>query len=193
MRYKSFRQSIIIATLIIATCLACLSGATFALFTNNPNDGTIGIVTTSGDVDIDIVDTAGVTLQGRALAFISANGDGEPVFEPGATFHTQGFRIKNLGDIPVNYSFSVSKDVGVDIDKFNEAFEVWLVKASDVYAEGAEKLQKFKGRLEVGESSEIYYLVVKMKEFAGNEFQGKSYEGIGITVYAVQGNVDVKG
>jgi hypothetical protein len=28
-----------------------------------------------------------------------------------------------------------------------------------------------------------------MKETAGNDFQGASYEGIGVTVYAVQGNV----
>jgi hypothetical protein len=28
-----------------------------------------------------------------------------------------------------------------------------------------------------------------MKDTAGNEFQGAKYEGIGVTVYAVQGNV----
>ena len=55
----------------------------------------------------------------------------------------------------------------------------------------AQKLTDFTGRLEVGESSEsTYYLFIKMKESVGNEFQGKSYAGIGVTVYAVQGNVE---
>ena len=46
-------------------------------------------------------------------------------------------------------------------------------------------------RLEVGEKTDTYYLVIKMREEAGNEFQDKSYTGIGVTVYAVQGNAEV--
>ena len=192
MRKKSHKQALIVGAIIIMICLACLTGATFALFTNNPDDGTIGIVTTSGDVSIDIVDTDGVTLQGKALGFITSSEDEEPLFEPGATFYTQGFQIKNLGDIPVNYSFAVSKDERIDMNEFNAAFEVWLAHASDINNREAEHLQKFKGRLEVGGISDVYYLVVKMKEDAGTEFQGKTYDGIGITVYAVQGNVEIK-
>ena len=43
-------------------------------------------------------------------------------------------------------------------------------------------------------SEQTYYLFVHMKETAGNEFNRKEqaiYSGIGITVYAVQGNFDV--
>ena len=40
--------------------------------------------------------------------------------------------------------------------------------------------------------SETYYLVIRMKETAGNEFQNKTYTGIGITVYAVQGNAPIE-
>jgi hypothetical protein len=48
------------------------------------------------------------------------------------------------------------------------------------------------GYLPAGQSDETFYcLFVKMKESAGNEFQGSTYEGIGITVHAVQGNVSV--
>ena len=192
MRFKSNKRAFIVAALIITLCLVYLTGATLALLTNNPEDGTIGIVTTSGDVSIDIVDTEGNTLEGKALAFITLSGEDEPTFEPGATFHTQGFQIKNKGDIPVNYTFSVSKDARIDMNEFNQAFDVWLVRAADVNDSSAEQLQKFKGRLDVGGVSDVYYLVVKMKEEAGNEFQGKSYDGIGITVYAVQGNVEIK-
>ena len=190
-RYKTNKQAVIIAALVILLCLACLTGATLALFTSDPNDGTIGIVTTSGDVEIDIVDTSGVTLQNRALAFMTTSGatDSENVlFEPGATFYTQGFKIKNTGDILVNFSLSVSKDDKIDMEEFAKAFELWIVKEGDDFS-NAEKLTEFKvNGLAAGESSDTYYLFIRMKESAGNEFQGKTYSGIGVTVYAVQGN-----
>ena len=89
-RYKTNKRSFLIAALVILLCLSCLTGATLALFTSDPNDGTIGIVTTSGDVEVDIVDTAGVSLRDRALAFMTTSGavDSETVlFEPGAMFY----------------------------------------------------------------------------------------------------------
>ena len=190
-RYKSHKQAFIMTALVILLCLVCLTGATLALFTSNLNDGTIGIVTTSGDVEIDIVDTEGATLQNKALGFITSSADKEPLFEPGATFYTQEFQVMNRGDIPVNFSLSVSKDDKIDMEEFDKAFEVWIVRASDGDFKNAERITSFKGRLEVGESSEKYRLVIKMKESVGNEFQGKTYTGIGVTVYAVQGNAQL--
>ena len=99
MRYTFNKQPIVMAAIVILLCLTCLMGATLALFTSDPNDGTIGIITTSGDVSIDIVDTAGVTLQNKALGFIVTVDnmqhlvqDTDVWFEPGATFCTQGFQ-----------------------------------------------------------------------------------------------------
>lgn len=188
--YKSNKQALIISILATILCFTCLTGATFALFTNDPNDGTIGIVVTSGDVEVDIVDTDDVTLQGRAMSFVTTSND-DIYFEPGTTFYTQGFQVKNTGNIPVNFSLSVSKDEKIDMEEFDKAFEVWIVRADDENFATAERLTNFQGRLEAGKNSEIYHLFVKMKETAGNEFQGKVYEGIGVTVYAVQGNVNI--
>ena len=180
--------------LVILLCLVCLTGATLALFTSDPNDGTIGIITTSGDVVIDIVDTSGVTLQNRALAFMTTSGETDSddvLFEPGATFYTQGFQVKNTGDIPVNFCLSVSKDDKIDMEEFDKAFELWIVKEGEDFS-GAKKITNFKvDGLPAGESSDTYYLFIKMKESVGNEFQGKTYTGIGVTVYAVQGNAQL--
>lgn len=191
LRYKSHKQAFIMTALVILLCLVCLTGATLALFTSDPNDGTIGIVTTSGDVEIDIVDKSGATLQNKALTFMTTSGsiDSEKVyFEPGATFYTQGFRISNKGDIPVNFSLSISKDDKIDMEEFEKAFELWIVKEGDDFR-SAEKLTEFKvNGLAAGKESDTYLLFIKMKESVGNEFQGKTYTGIGVTVYAVQGN-----
>ena len=193
-RYKTKKQAFIIAALIILICLVCLTGATLALFTSDINDGTIGIITTAADLNVDIVDTAGETLQGKALTFVTTAGAADSskvLFEPGAVFYTQGFKVKNEGNVPVNFKLSVSKDDRIDQNEFDSAFDVWIVKEGDDMST-AQKLTEFKGRIEVGKDSETYYLFIKMKESVGNEFQGKTYTGIGVTVYAVQGNVDIK-
>ena len=194
-RYKSNKQSLIIAALVILLCLTCLTGATLAIFTNDLDDGTIGVVATSGNIEIDIVDMLGNTLKNRALTFktiSTATDDGEILFEPGAVFYTEGFKIANKGDIPVNFRASVSKDANIDMEAFDKAFEVWIVREGDDFSSG-EKLSEFKvDGLAANESSETYYLFIKMKETAGNQFQGKTYTGIGITVYAVQGNVEIE-
>jgi hypothetical protein len=203
-RYRSNKQAFIIAALVILLCLVCLTGATLALFTNDPNDGTIGIVTTSGDVEIDIVDTSGASLQNRALSFVTTSGEKDSkdvLFEPGAKFYTQEFMIQNTGDIPVNFHLSVGKDnivevIGgkeekVDLETFFNTFEIWIVEKGQGL-DTAERMEDFivKG-LQPNNSSSTYRLFIKMKETVGNEFQGKTYTGIGVTVYAVQGNVNL--
>lgn len=190
-RYKSNKQALVIAALVILLCLVCLTGATLALFTNDLRDGTIGIVTTSGDVEIDIVDSFGASLKNESLSFITTSD--EPIFEPGAVFRTQEFCIVNTGTVSVQFSLSVSKDEDFAEEDVANAFEIWIVPANSPDYRNAERLTNFKGRLGVGDASESYILIVKMKETAGNEFQGKTFSGIGITVYAVQGNAEIWG
>ena len=193
-RYRSNKQAFIIAVLVILLCLVSLTGATLALFTNNTSNGTIGVITTAGDVKVDIVSATdpSTSLVGQVLQFQTSADQKEILFEPGATFYTQGFKIKNTGDIPVNFRLSVSEDEDIDMEEFKKAFEVWISTDPQNPA-AATKLTEYIGRLEAGDSStDTYYLFIKMKEAVGNEFQGKTYSGIGVTVYAVQGNVNVE-
>jgi hypothetical protein len=193
-RYKTSKQAFVIAALVILLCLVCLIGATLALFTNDPNDGTIGIITTAGEVKADIVDDSAEqnSLVAKVLEFRTSSERKEILFEPGATFFTQGFLIKNVGDVSINFHLTVSEDASIDMEEFHKAFEVWI-STSPTNPANAERLTEFVGHLDAGETStDTYYLFVKMKESAGNEFQGKSYDGIGIKVFAVQGNANVK-
>ena len=193
LRYKTYQQSFVIAALVILLCLICLVGATLALFTSNVNDGTIGIVTTAGFVKVDIVDTSDMpeSLVDKVLNFQTSSEQPRILFEPGATFYTQGFRIQNKGDIPIRFRLYISEDETIDMTEFKEAFEFGLT-TDPTNLENFNELPPFQGKLEVGEMSETYYLVIRMKDTVGNEFQGKTYTGIGITVYAVQGNIDIE-
>ena len=204
LRYKSHKQAFIMTVLVILLCLVCLTGSTLALFTNDVKAGTIGIVTTSGEVAVDIVDLSGKSLQNEELSFMTLSGtidSGKVFFEPGMVFCTQGFQIKNLGSIPINFRLSVCDDDVIDMDgdpipmeEFNKIFEVWITTDPTDLTK-ATPLMPFLGSLSAEEGqnlSDVYYLCIKMREAVGNKFQGKTYAGIGVTVYAVQGNVDIK-
>ena len=189
-RYKAQIESIIRAALVILLCLAFIIGSTFALFTDN--DGKIGINATAGNLEVDIVDTSETpqSLVGDVLNFITTAQNPVALFEPGATFHTEGFRVKNEGNIPLNFILYISNDSEIS-DGFSDAFEVWITNDVTDRTSG-ERLQDFSGRLEIGESSDVYYLVFRMKETAGNEYQNRVFTGVGITVCAVQGNVEIR-
>ena len=188
-------STLIIAGIVILLCLVAISGATYALFTSDGEDGKIGINMTSGNLDVDIIDATDnpSTLVGEVLDFVTDDVDGEVLFEPGATYYTEGFRVKNIGEIPINYIIYISEDETVS-DDFYDAFEVWITKDPNSKDSGVrlEDLQKFEGKLSPQKSSDVYYLVFRMKESAGNEFQNRTFTGVGITVCAVQGNADIK-
>lgn len=191
-RYKSKKQALLIAALVILLCLVCLSGATLALFTSNREDGTIGIVTTSGNIDVDIVDEADQSLRDQTLDFVRDGKAVSALFEPGATFRTEGFRVKNTGNISIRYRLHISNDEQMDMEEFGRAFEVWVGTDPNDPSKSVPMTEFSQLLLPGATDQQTYYLFVHMKESAGNEFQGAIYSGIGITVYAVQGNADVK-
>ena len=190
-RYKLDKKTIIIAAMVILLCLVSITGATFALFTSGVEDGTVGINTTSGNLKLDIISDDPdnpTSLVGDVLNFIPKDGESEILFEPGATYRTQGFRVKNNGNVLLNYILYLSNDDSVS-DNFFDVFDVWIT--TDVSSlENGIPPQDFDGRLGVGEISDVYYLVFQMKPSAGNEHQKQLFNGVGITVYATQGNVD---
>ncbi len=189
-RYKVKLRTIIIAALVILLCVIFIIGATLALFTDN--DGKIGINATSGDLEVDIIDTSvdnPSSLVGKTLNLVTTAPQEEILFEPGAMYHTQGFRVKNNGNIPINFIIYISEDDEVSEDFF-DVFEVWITSDVSDRASGKPP-QDFDGRLEVGRTSDVYYLVFKMKESAGNEYKNRTFTGVGITVCAVQGNVNI--
>lgn len=189
-RNKSQKSALIIAAIVILVCLVSITGATLALFTSNENDGKIGINATSGNLKIDIVDADDKnSLVNKVLQFADEDGLIEALFEPGATFHTEGFRIKNEGNIPINFFIYVSEDKTLSEDFYN-AFEVFITNDLKSIENSETHLREFNGELKAGKSSDVYYLVFHMKETVGNEFQERTFSGVGITVCAVQGNVE---
>ena len=192
---RNLLRQLNIAALILLLCIANLTGSTYALFTSSTKEGSIGVTTTSGDVEVKIVDEGNNSLEGRALQFFTTS-ETPVLFEPGTTFYTQGFKIMNAGNIPVNFRISVNYGNMSEADRieFEKAFEIGIT-TDPTRQTDAEPTDKFVGSLDVSgddASSQTYHLIIRMKETVGNEFQGAKYEGIGITVYAVQANAALK-
>ena len=203
LHYTSYKRTFIIAAMVILLCLTCLVGATLAIFTESTDPGTIAVITTAGDVDIDIVDVDDTTsLTGKKLQFMMTSEelkeDQDILFEPGAVFYTQGFRVKNNGTIPVKFNIKIS-DTIVDSDaakapelavKFEDAFDIWITTTPS--GEPPENVGAlFSDKIGGKSISDTYFLVIRMKESAKDEFQGKKFEQISFTVTATQQNAPI--
>ena len=112
------------------------------------------------------------------------------LWEPGATFFTQGFKIVNKGNLALKYKVVVSGTTGDA--KLLKAIEFDVV--TEKTKEAAEALAKEGNLLKQNDSAPAdtdaakvyYYLRGHMKEEAGNEYKNLTLDGISITVYATQ-------
>ena len=102
--YDSERRkkiTIIILIIIILLLLTTIVGLTYALFTSGGDDGKIGVNVTSGECKIDIVDAEDKSLVGDVLDFVTEEKKDKIYFEPGATYYTEGFEVKNIAIFPL--------------------------------------------------------------------------------------------
>ena len=189
MTSKSTKRALISSTLAILMCVAMLIGTTFAWFTDTASTAVNKIQ--AGTLNVDIVDKNGNSLDGKSLSFRNVKGDTDILWEPGATFNLDSFKIVNKGNLAFKYKVIIS---GVNGNaKLLEAID-FFVKIGD-----AEKvaLADWDGILlpegktattdnEVVGATDLITISGTMKKEAGNEYQGLSIDGIGITVVATQ-------
>ena len=188
MKKNTTKRSLLASVLALVMCVTMLVGTTFAWFTDSASTAVNKIE--SGTLHVDIVDKDGNSLDGKTLSFKNVNGDANILWEPGATFNLDSFRIVNTGKLALKYKVIIN---GVNGNaKLLEAID-FFVKIGD-----AEKvaLADWEGILlpdgeaatdtmDAGTTSAIT-ISGTMKKEAGNEYQGLSIDGIGITVVATQ-------
>lgn len=178
-RTRKTKIALISSVIALLVCVTLLVGTTFAWFTDSATS--VGNKIQSGTLDVDIVDETGVSLVGEKLMFQNVNGDTDILWEPGATFRTQAFKIKNNGNLALKYRLALN---GIDGDSvLLEVISFSIVKEDGT----AVDLETFEGTLEENaELSDIYYIQGVMDIEAGNEYQDKELVGIGVTVIAGQ-------
>ncbi len=179
MKTLSTKRALFASVISLLLCVTMLIGSTFAWFTDTATASVNTIQ--SGSLKLDIVDKDGASLQDQGMKFLNDEGSDDILWEPGATFRTAGFRIKNIGNLSLKFKLALT-----GLNGTSELLKV--IEFSVVREDGTSvDLSSFEGTLLAADAeSELLFIEGHMKETAGNEYQGKTLDGIGITVYATQ-------
>ena len=176
---KSTKRALLGSVVAMVLCLAMLVGATFAWFTDTASTGVNKIQ--AGNLDVQLVDENGNSLEGKTLEFKKAANaaEGEAVlWEPGCTYELPAVYVKNNGKLALKYKVAITGINGSA--KLNEVID-WTINDADLSADHS---------LSAGATSEALTIKGHMKESAGNEYMNESIDGIAITVYATQDTVE---
>ena len=179
---KSTKRALVSSALAILMCVAMLIGTTFAWFTDTASTAVNKIQ--SGTLKVDIVKEDGETsIRNESMSFVNKDGSADILWEPGATFMTPAFKIKSTGSLALKYKLTLNGITG-------DNMLLKVIKFSVVKADGTEvDLDTFEGHLTPDAAlSEALYIKGHMDETANNDYQGKTLEGLGITVVATQDN-----
>lgn len=174
---KSTKRALLMSALSLLMCVSMLIGSTFAWFTDSASTAVNKIQ--AGTLDVQLLDENGNSLEGQTLAWQKATGheSEEVLWEPGCTYKLQPITIKNAGNLALKYKVIISGINGSE--KLNEVID-WTISGAEIGTEY---------HLTAGASNTLT-IVGHMQESAGNEYQGLSIDGIGITVVATQDTVE---
>ena len=183
MKKNSTKRSLLASVLALVMCVSMLVGTTFAWFTDTASTGVNKIQAGTLDVALEMKDDQGnwVSAEGKTLQFkvngqIPAAGT-QILWEPGCTYELPELRVVNKGNLALKYKIVIS---GIQGDAaLNNAIEWTITNTSTVTALDADHA------LAAG-ASDTLTIKGHMREDAGNEYQGLSIDGIGITVVATQ-------
>ena len=192
---KATKRALLTSVMALVMCVVMLVGTTFAWFTDTASTGVNKIVAGNLKVDIVDADNTNTSLDKGTLKFIQAVNESEVrlvedvLWEPGATFFTQGFKIANNGNLALKYKVVVSGITGdtglLKVMKF-DVVSAMTKTGSEVNFDTTpgQLLPSAAGTPSV--SNTTYYLRGHMDENAGNEYKNMTLTGISVTVYATQ-------
>ena len=196
---KATKRALLTSVMALVMCVVMLVGTTFAWFTDTASTGVNKIV--AGNLKVDIVNEAGTaSIKNSGLEFVSADNvtKGEAIlWEPGCRYLTEGFRIKNDGNLALKWKAEINKDnivdgkvegstIAKDGKSLLDVIDFYVVTKAADGTETAVAIKDFIGNLAKGEKSGVYYIKGVMQTTAGNDYQDLTLDGITITVYATQ-------
>ena len=178
---KATKRALLTSVMALVMCVVMLVGTTFAWFTDTAYTSVNKIE--AGKLDVQLMmkgnDGKWIDAEKQTLNFlvdgkIPAEGI-QILWEPGAEYKLPELKVVNNGSLKLKYTIAIT---GINGDaKLNEAID-WTI--NDAAFNLTEQT------LDATAESAPFTIKGHMKENAGNEYQGLSIDGIGITVYATQ-------
>ena len=200
---KTSKRALLCSVLSIALCLSMLIGTTFAWFTDTDSTAVNKIQAGTLDVDLQMkgANDNWVTAVGETLNWVkAADGAGQEIlWEPGATYKLPELRVINNGNLALKYKVVISgaKDANAENNKDDLILMNVLDWTYSISGNGGEANaasldteRHLAAKTTDADVFDTLTIQAKMRETAGNEYQGLAIEGIAITVYATQDTVE---
>ena len=198
---KTSKRALLCSVLSIALCLSMLIGTTFAWFTDTATTAVNKIQ--AGNLDIELQMKEGdkwVNAEGKTLNWVkAANGASQEIlWEPGATYKLPELRVINNGNLALKYKIVISgaKDANAENNKDDLILMNVLDWTYSISGNGGEAVSNLDTERHLAAKTtnadvfDTLTIQAKMRETAGNEYQGLAIEGIAITVVATQDTVE---
>ena len=178
---RATKRALLTSVMALVMCVVMLVGTTFAWFTDTASTGVNKIQAGNLDIELQMKDNGGnwvdaenQTLQFKVNGVIPTAGT-QILWEPGCRYELPELRIVNKGNLALKYKVIIN---GIKGDaKLNEAID-WTINGADI--------SLTEEHLLAGQTGDPFTIKGVMKTTAGNEYQGLSIDGIGITVVATQ-------
>ena len=179
----SVKRSLLVSAIALTLTAALLIGSTFAWFTSTASTGVNKIQAGNLDVVLEMCTdgTNWESAEGKTLTFKTTDNRAadQILWEPGCTYELPQLRVANKGNLALKYKIQIT---GIQGDaKLNEVID-WTINDAAI--------DLTEGHLTAGQQGDAFTIKGHMKEKAGNEYQGLSIDGIGITVCATQDTVE---
>ena len=180
---KTTKRALLSSVVAMLVCITMLIGTTFAWFTDTASTAVNKIQSGNLDVALEMQNSDGswVSAEGKTLTFKTADNRaaGQILWEPGCTYELPQLRVVNKGNLALKYKIQIT---GIQGDaKLNEVID-WTI--NDAAINLTEK------HLLAGQTGAAFTIKGHMQESAGNDYQGLTIDGIGITVVATQDTVE---
>ena len=190
---KATKRALLTSVMALVMCVVMLVGTTFAWFTDTASTGVNKIQAGNLDVALEMWDgEKWVDAENQTLNFLQKQGEKQVpsediLWEPGCRYELPALRVVNKGNLALKYKIQITGIQGSA--KLNEVIDWTMTMGSQDFVLGSEHSLAAK-TADNGTASEPIVIKGVMQTTAGNEYQGLSIDGIGITVYATQDTVE---
>ena len=192
---KATKRALLTSVMALVMCVVMLVGTTFAWFTDTASTAVNKIQAGNLDIELEMKNASGGwdKAEGKTLYFLQKQGDqkvqsADILWEPGCTYELPELRIVNKGNLALKYKVIIN---GIEGDaKLNEAIDWTITPGTATDGSNVVKLESapagYEYALTAKDAANTLTISGTMKKEAGNEYQGLSIDGIGITVVATQ-------
>lgn len=183
----SVKRSLLVSAIALTLTAALLIGSTFAWFTSTATTSVSSV--TAGTLKVEILNSDDSELENNTVNFVDRDGNSNILWEPGVTFTTKEFKVKNAGNLALKYKFQLGMNVTDENKALYDAITFYIAYKDANGTEQRVDVSQYEGHLAGNAKSDAFYLIGVMDPKA-TEGQGQTLSGLAIAVVATQDTVE---